>query len=54
MQMKARFCRGDEALSRHGRSAEALADRRKKLGLIRHQQHEADHRLIFFGFDFPK
>jgi hypothetical protein len=53
MQIKAQFCRGDEALSRHGRSAEALAARRKNLGLIRHQ-HQADHRLILFGFEFPK
>ena len=54
MQMKAQFCRRDEVLSRHGRRAEALADQRKKLGFIRHQQHEADHRLILFGFEFPK
>jgi hypothetical protein len=54
MQMKAQICRGDEALFRQWRSAEALADRRKNLGFIRHQQHEADHRLILFGFDFPK
>jgi hypothetical protein len=53
MQMKAQFCRGDEALSGQWRSAEALADRRKNLGLIRHQ-HQADHRLILSGLDFPK
>jgi hypothetical protein len=52
--MKAQLCRGDEALSRQWRSAEALADRRKNPWLIRHQQHEADHRLIPFGFEFPK